>query len=132
MKRPLLPLLALIAASILTAGLLAAEESTTLQGEFVWNARGSAGDLEAVFTPTGENTWNVDFHFEFRGDAHTYSGSAEGSLSKGTLKGEVQNENKERNFTFEGKFNDGQFKGKHAEVKDGKAQHTGSLTLNAS
>ena len=128
MKRPLL---ALIAASILTAGLLVAEEATTLQGEFVWNARGSAGDLEAVFTSTGEDTWNVDFHFEFRGSAHTYSGSAEGSLSEGALRGEVRNENKERSFTFEGKFNDGKFKGRHAEVKDGRAQSTGSLTLNA-
>ena len=131
MKRPLLPLLALIAASILTAGLLVAEEATTLEGEFVWNARGSAGDLEAVFTPTGEDTWNVDFHFEFRGSAHTYSGSAEGSLSEGALKGEVQNENKERNFTFEGKFNDGEFNGRHSEIKGGRAQSTGSLTLSA-
>ena len=62
-----------------------AEDSQTLTGEFVWDQRGNRGDLEAVFTATGENTWNVDFHFTFRGSPHTYSGTAEGSLSQGAL-----------------------------------------------
>ncbi len=106
-----------------------AEDSQTLTGEFVWDQRGNRGDLEAVFTATGENTWNVDFHFTFRGSPHTYSGTAEGSLSQGALSGKVYNESKKRTFTFRGNFEDGQFSGTHAEVEGKKKIDTGTLTL---
>jgi len=107
-----------------------AEDSTkTLHGKFVWSVKDGSGNLEAVFTPTGEATWSVDFHFNFRGDDHTYSGTAEGSLSEGALSGTVQNESKGRTWTFTGSFEDGAFSGTHAEIVDGKAQPTGTLTL---
>ncbi len=105
-------------------------ETTTLTGEFVWGRRGNSGDLEAIFIAAGEGEWTVDFHFFFRDKAHVYSGTAEGSLSEGTLRGTVQNENKQRTFTFEGEFQDGAFKGTHAEVEDGEEHRTGTLELS--
>ena len=120
-----------VAALVLTGyiGIVGADEPRTLKGEFVWNHRDSAVDLEAVFTPTGENRWDVAFHFEFRGKPHTYSGTAEGSLTDGGLSGKVRNENKKRTFTFKGKFKNEVFTGAHAETTDGRAQSTGTLTL---
>jgi hypothetical protein len=65
----------------------------------------------------------------FRGENHTYSGTAEGSLAEGALSGTVQNEKKERTWTFSGSFEAGAFRGTHAEIVDGKEQPTGTLTL---
>jgi hypothetical protein len=106
-----------------------AEEGTTLNGSFVWEHGNTTGDLEAVFTPTGEATWDVSFHFTFRNQPHTYSGTASGSLSEGTLSGTVMNETKKRTFTFGGTFDDGVFSGEHAEVGESGSMQTGTLTL---
>ena len=114
------------------AGTLAAqadENETTLNGSFVWENGNTSGDLEAVFTPTGEGSWDVAFHFTFRNQPHTYAGSATGSLTGGALSGTVMNESKRRTFTFEGAFEDGVFDGEHAEVGDGGSMQTGTLTL---
>jgi hypothetical protein len=106
-----------------------ADDSTTLTGEFVWEGGNTAGDLKAEFTPNGDGQWNVEFHFEFRGRPHTYSGSASGSLVEGRLEGRVLNESKKRTFTFEGTFQDGVFSGSHAEMHGDEESSTGTLTL---
>jgi hypothetical protein len=108
-----------------------ADEAMTLNGQYVWNYQNEKpGDLEAVFTPAGEDKWDVAFHFEFNGAGHTYSGTAEGSLSEGKLEGKVQNEARKRTFTFTGAFEAGEFKGTHAELNsEGKPFDTGTLTL---
>ncbi len=116
-------------AILLTAALAGTEESRTLTGEFVWTHRGNRGDLEAVFTATGQETWDVSFHFTFRGTPHTYTGTAEGSLSEGALSGKVLNENKKRTFTFTGAFKNGEFRGTHAEIEGQRVVATGTLTL---
>ena len=108
----------------------AKEKTTTLNGTYVWSQRGGGGDLEAVFTATGKNTWDVSFHFEFRDKPHTYTGTAEGSLGDGTLSGQVFNENKRRTFTFDGEFKNGTFEGTHAETTGGSPIDTGTLTLS--
>ncbi len=105
----------------------AEKAETTLVGEYQWN-RGPTGDLKAVFTPTGEGTWDVSFYFDFRDKPHTYSGTAEGSMD-GALSGEVQNENKKRTFIFEGSFKDGVFEGNHEETTPERAGETGTLML---
>ncbi len=110
-------------------GGIVAQDSRTLTGEFVWTDRDRSGDLEAIFTATGEETWDVSFHFTFRETPHTYSGTAEGSLTGGDLKGTVLNEDKKRTFTFSGSFKDGTFHGTHAEVGSEKSHATGTLTL---
>jgi len=129
MKKSALFLAALVVVLTAQVGGAIAEDSRTLTGEFVWSQRENRGDLEVIFTPTGEDRWDVAFHFTFRGQPHVYSGTAEGSLSEGSLQGTVNNEDKRRTFTFKGKFEDGKFTGTHAEVGDGQEQATGTLTL---
>jgi len=110
-------------------------DEVTLTGQFVWERDDGnhSGDLKAVFTPTGKKTWNVSFYFEWEDGRHVYEGTAEGSLTKGELKGEVVNDNKERpgTFRFKGKFKDGVFEGRHGSVRDGKENELGTLTLSA-
>lgn len=79
--------------------------------------------------PTGEEAWDVSFHFEFRGRAHVYTGTAEGSLSRGALKGEVKNENRRRTFRFTGTTEGGTFRGTHSEIEEGRQYGTGTLSL---
>ena len=110
-------------------GGVVAEDARTLTGEFVWTDRDRSGDLEAIFTATGEGTWDVSFHFTFRSTPHTYSGTAEGSLAGGDLTGTVLNENRKRTFTFSGSFKEGTFNGTHAEIEGEKTHATGTLTL---
>jgi hypothetical protein len=107
-----------------------AETAQTLHGEYAWDQGGASGDLEAVFTPKADGEWDVAFHFTFRGRPHTYEGTAEGSLTEGSLKGTVQNDNKRRTFTFQGTCAAGKFSGTHAEVTNGKEYRTGTLKLD--
>lgn len=107
-----------------------AVERRTLKGKYVWD-QGASGDLRAVFTATGPEEWEVDFHFRFRGRGHVYRGTAVGNLSDGKLEGRVRNENERRTFTFDGEFSsDGTFRGSHAEITGGRPQRTGTLTLS--
>lgn len=126
-----LPLaLALVGFSVTAEHHESDHDETTLIGEYHWERGETRGDLKAVFTPKEEGIYNVDFHFDFRGDAHTYSGEATGSLTGGTLEGEVKNEAKNRTFTFEGIMADGKFEGTHAEVGGRRgSRQTGTLKL---
>jgi hypothetical protein len=100
-----------------------------LRGEWVWND-GARGELTAHFTPVEANRWNVDFRFRFDGEPHVYSGTAEGNLKDGMLRGTVKNESGRRTFTFDGEFREnGEFRGKHAETTSGRRHETGTLTL---
>lgn len=129
-------LLALVAALVIVGLPATAEDTTvdaaqtTLIGEYNWERGETQGDLKAVFTPKDDATWNVSFYFDFRGDPHTYTGEAQGSLTEGALKGEVLNEAKNRTFTFEGTFQDGKFEGTHSEIGGRRGtRKTGTLTL---
>ena len=107
-----------------------AEENTqTFSGFYRWDAQDLSGDLEAVFTPTGETTWKVTFDFKFQGP-HTYVGTAEGSLHSGTLEGTVFNERETRSFDFSGKIKKGKFRGVHFESTGGARRKTGTLSMN--
>ncbi len=107
-----------------------ADGPRTFKGEFTWSQRNHTGDIEAIFTPTGNGTWDVAFHFLFRDQPHVYAGTASGELSAGELQGTVQNENKERTFRFRGQIEDGKFEGRHVEVDGTDEQETGTLTLD--
>jgi hypothetical protein len=128
MKRIVVFGIVLVALSSATWMLAVEPETRTLAGEYVWSGAGKSGDLEAVFTPTGEKAWDVAFHFDFRGK-HVYSGTATGSLMEGELSGKVFNEDKNRTFTFTGRFEEGKFRGTHSEIEDGAEEATGTLTL---
>jgi hypothetical protein len=123
-------LVAVVAAVALCPGLaIGGDEERTLKGSYHWSDGGRKGDLKAVFTPAGEAKWDVAFYFEFSGEPHVYSGTAEGTLSGGVLKGRVLNEGKNRSFVFKGNFTEGEFRGTHAETTDDGEHATGSLTL---
>lgn len=103
--------------------------SRTLAGDYNWEQGSHRGNLEAVFTPTGDGRWTVAFHFVFDGQSHTYEGTAEGSLEDGPLAGEVQTDRGRRRFTFRGQSKDGSFTGTHAERFADEEERTGTLTL---
>ena len=114
-------------------GILAAE-GVTLKGSFVWERKDDNrnGDVTAVFTPTGDNQWDVSFHFDWEDGPHIYSGTATGDLSGGDLKGAVEGDSEDRkmSFRFTGSFKDGTFTGTHAFLdKEGELRPTGTLTL---
>lgn len=125
-----LPLVLAIVGFSVTAEHHETPSETTLIGEYHWERGETRGDLKAVFTPKADDTYDVSFYFDFRGDAHTYSGEATGSLTDGALQGEVKNEAKNRTFTFEGTIADGKFEGTHAEVGGRRgSRQTGTLKL---
>lgn len=113
----------------LLAGIAHAGEAHTLTGEYIAGEGDDSGDLEAVFTATGEGAWAVTFRFSFQGQPHTYHGTADGSLSEGSLEGRVENESGSRFFSFWGEFEGGTFRGSHAEIENGFEEPTGTLTL---
>lgn len=122
-------LFVVVLAFLLTAPAGGAESGTqTFTGEF--ESGYGDGEVEADFTATGRDTWNVAFHFRFDGQRHVYRGTAQGSLTAGRLEGAVETENGRRRFTFEGVFERGRFRGSHYEVKRGRSQRTGTLTLH--
>lgn len=127
--------IALLAVSLFVVTASAArsesEPSHTLTGQYVWTYQNTPGDLEAVFTRTGEGRYDVVFHFTFDGQPRAYRGTAEGSLSEGTLSGTVKNENRRRTFVFDGAVSEGTFRGTHAEIRRGKERRTGTLTLTS-
>lgn len=129
LKKATLLVLATMCLALFVGLQAGAADGKTLTGEYHWTNRDSRGPLEAIFTPKEDGIWDVSFHFEFRGEKHVYTGTAEGSLSDGALKGEVLNETKKRTFTFEGAFEGGKFKGTHAEIREGNQLDTGTLTL---
>lgn len=114
------------------AGTLADDE-TKLEGGFVWDRSegGIDGKLEAVFTSTGTNQWDVSFHFQWEDKPHVWSGTAQGNLKSGDLSGEVVSDFDEPTaFKFEGTFEGGKFNGTHAQVqKSGELRKTGTLSL---
>jgi len=121
--------LVLLAIFVSSIGYAAEEGTKTFSGHFRWDAQDLSGNLEAVFTPTGEAAWDVSFHFVFQG-SHTYSGTAEGDLKTGKLEGTVFNERETRSFDFRGTVKKGKFRGVHFESTGGARRKTGTLSMN--
>ncbi len=122
----------LIAALALPASVQPAaetESSRTLTGNFMSGFQDKVKPLRAIFTPADGSEWNVVFYFRFNGQDHEYTGTAQGDLEQGELSGVVKNEGGRRTFTFQGEFDQGVFKGKHAELRSGDERETGTLTL---
>ena len=125
-------------ALILPTGWVTAGDVRTLTGEYVVADGEGTEQLEAVFTPAGDGSWSVVFHFKFQDQPHTFTGSADGSLVQGSLEGRVENPSGSRVFTFWGELGEeatpegGQrkiFRGSHAEIEDGFENPTGTLML---
>lgn len=123
----------LLAGLMLAILATSAEDTVTLEGEFVWQRTDGEkrGDVQAVFTPTGEAAWDVAFHFEWEDGPHVYRGTAEGDMT-GALGGAVEHDDPENKatFRFQGTFDDGKFSGTHGQVlEDGTLRDTGTITL---
>jgi hypothetical protein len=129
---------AAIAVTVLTLllpvqdGAVHSRDEVTLTGEFLWKHMNHVGDLDAVFTKTGDGAWGVEFRFVWEGELHVYRGTAEGSLTNGELRGNVVTDNPERpqTFSFAGMFERGRFTGTHTALQAGGGTYpTGTLTL---
>lgn len=128
--RPSLAALTLVLVALAPSFPASADDGKqTLTGLFDSGFQDKVRPLRAVFTPTGERTWDVVFYFKFNGRDHQYKGIAEGGLREGSLSGRVENEGGRRTFTFRGAFEKGTFKGEHFEISRGREVKTGSLTL---
>jgi hypothetical protein len=128
--------LCVLVVALLSFGAVSGGDATTLEGEFVWNRSDGdrTGPLKAVFTPTGESTWDVAFHFDWEDGPHVYTGTAEGSLAEGALSGVVENDSAEREVTFhfKGATENGKFSGTHGSVQeDGSLRDLGTLWLGS-
>ena len=130
MKIRALPLLFVAAILLLPSAPTEATGEQTLTGTYNSGFQNTPARVVAVFTPTGEELFDVEFDFSHNGRDLTYAGTAEGSLSEGELAGKVSTGTGGRVFTFRGEFKDGKFKGRHFEVsRRGRESETGPLTL---
>ncbi len=110
-------------------GAVSAGDPTTLEGSFLWKDKDITGDLKAVFTETGANTYDVAFHFMWEEKPRVWEGTAEGNLNKGKLSGTILDEKKENTFSFSGKAKRGVFKGTHFSHRGEEPREMGTLTL---
>lgn len=105
---------------------------TKLQGEYLYlneMDKTELGNLEAVFTPDGENRWTVRFFVMYGDQLGDYEGTAQGSLTDGPLSGEVRGDFVGQSFEFRGAFEQGVFRGTHRSVTAKTATDTGTLIL---
>jgi hypothetical protein len=129
MRRRSVLLLAVLLALAAAAPSPAADGDERLHGEFTSDYHDGKKSLEATFTPTGDQQWDVVFRFDWDG-RRTYSGVAAGSVVEGTLEGRATDEGGRRVFTFRGEFAGGLFEGTHYELnRRGRETRTGTLVL---
>ena len=108
-------------------------DEVTLRGNFLWKQMHHMGDLDAVFTKSGDGAWDVEFRFVWERELHVYRGTAEGSLTDGEFRGNVITDNPERpqTFFFAGRFERGRFTGTHTALQPSGGRYpTGTLTLS--
>ena len=124
-------LLTLIIGSWLTAPDVSAEDESQVvfRGDYMWNVDGHRNELEAVFTPTGDGLWKVEFHFKYARREGIYEGNAQGSLESGDIYGEVKDGAGVVRYRFEAKVQGDRMKGKHFNIWSGRKKETGTLDL---
>ena len=124
-------LLTVAACLLCSVSLQSAEQAGTYtaEGTFVWShQKGKTHTVKAVFTKgDAKNKFNVKFYFNWGKDQRVYSGTAEGDLKDGSLKGTVKADNQDRTFTFDGACKAAVFSGTHKETTRG-TQDTGTIT----
>ena len=125
----------LVVLAVLLGGSATAQaEDVTMEGSYVWK-RGDSdipGDIKAVFTPAGKNSWDIMFHFEWEGEQRAWAGTATGSLESGELEGMgVEEKGRKREFVFRGNVEKGVFTGEHGALKDGEWNGLGTITFKA-
>lgn len=97
--------------------------AVTFSGTFDWG-RKKDQKIQGVFTPDGANKWKVVWTFKWKKKDEIYTGSAEGNLVNGSVKGSaIRMDHKDktkphpkdkRKFTFNVTAKDGTLSGKHS------------------
>ncbi len=101
------------------AGAKAAE--VTFTGTFEWSRKkGKKHNIKGVFTPDGANKWKVIWTFKWGKGNETYTGTAEGNLDNGPLKGQALRKQgpkvkkpDKRLWKFEGVVKNGELNANH-------------------
>lgn len=107
---------------------LLAREKKILKGSFTNQKK--IYPLKGEFVKDGDGNWTTTFYFTFgKRGKQVFKGTAEGSLEKGKLKGEVK---ERRRFVFEGEWTNGKFTGKTAEYFNGKDKPSPTGTIELS
>ena len=119
--------------SVAALGVSSAADEVEMEGTYVWAREDGDrdGPIKAVFTPEGDGAWSVKFYFDWEDGPHVYSGTCEGSLTDGSLKGDIVSDGeREMKFKFMGAFEDGTFSGTHGFVQDsGELSESGTITF---
>ena len=124
--------LALVSCLVAGTFYTAPKDDVTLSGQYIWKRDDNniPGDLKAVFTPAGDDSWDVVFQFDWKDEQRAWRGSATGSLENGYLEGEgMEERDRERTFSFRGNVKDGVFTGEHGSQRGGDWRKSGTLTL---
>ena len=84
--------------------------------------------MTAEFTTTGDDKWDIQFHFRFAGNNATWEGQAEGDLSDG---GSISGTSGygSRRWVFSATIEDGVMRGKHTEIIGDKKEDTGTFEI---
>ena len=99
------------------------------RGEYVWKVDGHQNEVEAVFTPTGEAAWDVEFRFAYARRRETYQGIARGSLREGPVHGEVKDNGGVLRYGFELEVEGDRLEGQHFDIWSGRKKLNGTLRL---
>ena len=102
--------------------------TVTLTGTYNWGKKAKQ-PLKGVFTPDGENKWKVVWTFKHKNKPHTYTGTVEGNLQNGPIKGESVNEGGKRKWKFEGAAKNGVIDCNHVELKGKREKKTGQFSI---
>jgi hypothetical protein len=123
----------MVMGALLVAGnstIFAAEgDSLDLEGKFNWTKKkGEKHDIKGTFVENKNGEYDATFYFTWRKKDHVYTGIVKGDPDK-ALTGDIFNDDKKRKFTFQSESKDGEFKGKHQELKKGELVDTGEITF---
>ena len=92
-------------------------------GSFTWQRKTpTSGDLKGTFTPTGEDTYSVVFHCEWRKKPLVYTGTVTGDIMHGKFSGLCTDAAGKRSWNIRGEVKDGVTTCEHFEIKKGKGE----------
>lgn len=103
-------------------------EIEVFRGEYVWAFDGYRNEVEAIFTPTDDDRWAVEFHFTYGQWPELFTGEAHGSLHSGRIRGDV-GEHGKASHRFVAQVDGDQLEGTHYELGSLRAKKTGTLRL---
>ena len=114
-------ILTLLACTLIASVASSAEISR--DGTFTWQRKKPTnGALKGTFTPTGEDTYSVVFHCEWRKKPLVYTGTVTGDIMHGKFSGLCTDAAGKRSWNIRGEVKDGVTTCEHFEIKKGKGE----------